>query len=105
MLSTQDYDCWFVGILFFVLIRDFDKRHVDSTVGFTDTGKFDELERRGFCDVLDLSEVRLHLGVTVWHRVRDVNLILLVIKLKIKTHCIVRLWFVRVHLINFHMIR
>ena len=32
VLSAQDYHCWLVEILFLVLIRDFDKRHVYSSV-------------------------------------------------------------------------
>jgi hypothetical protein len=47
----------------------------------------------------------LHLGVTVWHRVGNKHLILLIIKLKIETHHVVGLWFVWVHLVNFYMIR
>ena len=32
MLPAQDYHCWFVKVLFLVLIRYFDKRHVYSSV-------------------------------------------------------------------------
>ena len=46
----------------------------------------------------------LHLGISIRHRISDIHLIDIIIKLKIKAHSVIAFRFMRIHLIDFHMV-
>ena len=47
----------------------------------------------------------MHLRVCVWNRIGHVNLIQLIIKFEVKAACVIGFWFVRIHLVNFNVVR
>lgn len=104
MLSSQNYNNWLIRFLF-VLIRNFQKWHVYSAVRLSNRRKFYELKRTCFSDFTYLPEMRLHLSISVWNCVGNKNFIAAIFEFIVKTHNIVWFWFVRIHFVNFYMIR
>ena len=88
MLSAQNNNYRLIGFLL-ILIRDLQKRQIYTAVRFPDRRKLDELERTRFGDFTDLSEMGLHLGISVWNCVGDEHFITSMLKLVIKTHNVV----------------
>jgi len=86
------------------VVGDLHKWYFNTAIALSDGTKFDEGEWRRISHVLYLSNVRLHLSVSVGNSISHVYFILVVVEPEVETHSIVRFGLVRVHLVDFDVV-
>ena len=105
VLSAHYHDSWLVRILFLFLVRNLNEWQIDTSIGFADRTELDKLEWRHFSNVPDLSQVHLHLSVSVRNGISHEHFVHFVFELEVERHAIIGFGFVRVHLVDFLMVR
>ena len=89
VLSTKDHHCRLGRVFLFVLVGYFEALNIQTAERLSDGVHFEELKGTCFCDIFDLSDVRLKLSVGIRNSISHIYLILLIIKFVIETHHIV----------------
>ena len=105
MLTAYDHNNRLIKVFLLFWISNFKQRQVNATIAFPNAWKLDKLKWRCFCNCFNLVDVRLHLCVRVWNCVCNIHFVTFKVKFKIEAHTIIGFWFMRIHFIDFSMIR
>lgn len=105
MLPSKDYDSRFLVILLSFLVCDFQTLNIYASITLTNWNDFHEVKWIILSNFFNLSNMTLKLSKCIWYCVSNKDLILLIIKLIVKTHLVIWFRLMWIHFIYFSMIR